>query len=107
MFYYLTKGYPFPLFETGCLGQSRFLPDMVVYYVVFNDPNAGSPTITLLRLLLPLDYPTISASPRVKSREGPFKQLHRRSRTIQSVAATGGVYKEQGQSRHGLMTRAY
>jgi len=61
----------------------------------------------LLRLLLPLDYPTISASPRVESREGPFKQLHRRSRTIQSVAATGGVYKEQGQSRHGLMTRAY
>ena len=28
-------------------------------------------------------------------------------RTIQSVGATGGVYKGQGRNQHGLMTRIY
>ncbi|PLB42838.1 hypothetical protein P170DRAFT_371363, partial [Aspergillus steynii IBT 23096] len=56
-----------------------------------NDPSAGSPTETLLRLLLPLN-------------DRPVRRPHR---AIQSVVATGGVYKGQGRNRHELMTRAY
>jgi hypothetical protein len=62
------------------------------------DPSAGSPTETLLRLLLPLDEmiwrtlgePSTNASP-----DHP------------SVVATGGVYNLQGRSRDALLTHPY
>ena len=34
-------------------------------------------------------------------------QVQKAHRTIQSVGATGGVYKGQGRSQRELMTRAY
>ncbi|ORY18482.1 hypothetical protein BCR33DRAFT_672842, partial [Rhizoclosmatium globosum] len=55
-----------------------------------NDPTAGSPTVTLLRLLLPLN-----------------DQALRPKNPIQSVVATGGVYKGQGRNQRKLMTCAY
>ena len=69
-----------------------------------NDPSAGSPTETLLRLLLPLsdkvyltsrDYLEDSYSP-----EGSPDHS-------KSVGATGGVYKGQGLNQRKLMTCAY
>lgn len=38
------------------------------------------------------------------ARVAAIRTLHR---TIQSVGATGGVYKGQGRSQRELMTRAY
>src|ERR1700759_2923780 len=75
----------------------------------FNDPSAGSPTYTLLRLLLPLDHKVQSGYPWASPKAWPQKILgvpvfHP---AAQSVGATGGVYKEQGQNRHGLVNRAY
>ena len=65
-----------------------------------NDPSAGSPTETLLRLLLPLnDMIYISFS-----RKTCIQYVHR---IIQSVGATGGVYKGQGHNQRELMTRIY
>ena len=70
------------------------------------DPSAGSPTETLLRLLLPLSnkvnltFQFPSELPRRKS----VRNIHR---IAQSVGATGGVYKGQGRNQHELMTRAY
>jgi len=67
----------------------------------------------LLRLLLPLNDKVQSTSPqenfkyllsRGKKTEIQLQRLHR---TIQSVGATGGVYKGQGRIRRGLMNRAY
>ena len=55
--------------------------------IFVNDPSAGSPTETLLRLLLPLGdmvYLSFSMSPK-GSPDHPV-----------SVGATGGVYKGQG-----------
>ncbi|KAJ0043558.1 hypothetical protein Pint_17103 [Pistacia integerrima] len=71
-----------------------------------NDPSAGSPTETLLRLLLPLNDKVQWTSRDVAGSEPPaaIRTLHR---TIQSVGATGGVYKGQGRSQRELMTRAY
>ncbi|KAI3478353.1 hypothetical protein L1887_59719 [Cichorium endivia] len=73
-----------------------------------NDPSAGSPTETLLRLLLPLNDKVQWNSRDVAGGEPPTSPrsltLHR---TIQSVGATGGVYKGQGRSQRELMTRAY
>ncbi|KAF1980986.1 hypothetical protein K402DRAFT_339330, partial [Aulographum hederae CBS 113979] len=57
-----------------------------------NDPSAGSPTETLLRLVDPLND---------QSRCQPS------STAIRSVLTTGGVYKEQGQIQRMLMTYAY
>ena len=71
-----------------------------------NDPSAGSPTETLLRLLLPL-------SDKIHQTSNPanqqltcttFQTIHR---TTQSVGATGGVYKGQGRNQRELMTRTY
>ena len=73
----------------------------------FNDPSAGSPTETLLRLLLPLDRRVQRNSQRQQMenhRLPPILALHQH---IQSVGATGGVYKGQGRSQRELMTRAY
>ncbi|KAL2224399.1 UNVERIFIED_CONTAM: Protein TAR1 [Sesamum indicum] len=75
-----------------------------------NDPSAGSPTETLLRLLLPLNDKVQWTSRDVVGRGqrtahvASIRTLHR---TIQSVGATGGVYKGQGRSQRELMTRAY
>ena len=70
-----------------------------------NDPSAGSPTETLLRLLLPLSdkvYKTFCDT-------YMFDNVAVRiiCRTIRSVGATGGVYKGQGRNQHELMTRTY
>ena len=70
-----------------------------------NDPSAGSPTETLLRLLLPLsDKVHSSFHIETKIRIDAVPSIHR---ITQSVGATGGVYKGQGRNQHELMTRAY
>jgi hypothetical protein len=63
-----------------------------------NDPSAGSPTETLLRLLFPL-----SAKVCLIFRK-TIKKTHLNT---QSVKATGGVYILQGRNQHEMMTRAY
>ena len=69
-----------------------------------HDPSAGSPTETLLRLLLPLSEPvrisfmSFAPIPR-RDRGSPVQEPHW---STQSVVATGGVYKGQGQSRDEL-----
>ena len=71
------------------------------------DPSAGSPTETLLRLLLPLNDKVQPTSPNraaVASCAAAIRSFHR---TIQSVGATGGVYKGQGRNQRRLMTYAY
>lgn len=73
-----------------------------------NDPSAGSPTDTLLRLLLPLDRKVRSGyPPAVARRQNGVLGVPISHPATQSVGATGGVYKEQGQNRHGLVNRAY
>ncbi|KAH7663402.1 hypothetical protein IHE45_14G052300 [Dioscorea alata] len=73
-----------------------------------NDPSAGSPTETLLRLLLPLNDKVQWTSRDVAGGEtAPVAAIRTLHRTIQSVGATGGVYKGQGRSQRELMTRAY
>jgi hypothetical protein len=69
-----------------------------------NDPSAGSPTETLLRLLLPLSdkvYITsrLQFEPALSPEGSPDHS--------KSVGATGGVYKGQGRIQHRLMTCAY
>ena len=71
-----------------------------------NDPSAGSPTETLLRLLLPLSdkvHETFQHKVQ-KLSTASVRIIHR---ITQSVGATGGVYKGQGRNQHELMTRAY
>ena len=71
-----------------------------------NDPSAGSPTETLLRLLLPLSdkvYTTLYCNAR-----GPtIAQVWIIYRITRSVGATGGVYKGQGRNQRELMTHTY
>ena len=71
-----------------------------------NDPSAGSPTETLLRLLLPLSDKVHEISSRV-----PQELIHAALqivyRTTQSVGATGGVYKGQGRNQRKLITHTY
>lgn len=78
----------------------------VLKWIRGNDPSAGSPTETLLRLLLPLSDKVHRTSP-----HGHRKPANTQVRTIhritQSVGATGGVYKGQGRNQHELMIRAY
>ena len=73
-----------------------------------NDPSAGSPTETLLRLLLPLSgkvHKTFRCNVRHPGTGCvAVRIIHR---ITQSVGATGGVYKGQGRNQHGLMTHAY
>ena len=72
-----------------------------------NDPSAGSPTETLLRLLLPLDD-RVCVTSRNKARLPRTKVAVRKThQTIQSVVATGGVYKGQGRNQGGLMNHPY
>ena len=78
--------------------------ELVLGMISVNDPSAGSPTETLLRLLLPLSdkvYLTFHASLEdMRSPEGSPDHS-------KSVGATGGVYKGQGRNQHKLMTYAY
>ena len=71
-----------------------------------NDPSAGSPTETLLRLLLPLSvkvHQTFHSNIQ-ELKTAAVRIIHRNT---QSVGATGGVYKGQGRNQHELMTRTY
>ena len=71
-----------------------------------NDPSAGSPTETLLRLLLPLKdkvHKTFHCGT-WEPNNAAVQIIHR---IIQSVGATGGVYKGQGRNQHELKTRGY
>ena len=71
-----------------------------------NDPSAGSPTETLLRLLLPLSvkiHQTFHNNIQ-ELKDAAVRIIHR---DTQSVGATGGVYKGQGRNQHELMTRTY
>ena len=73
-------------------------------WISVNDPSAGSPTETLLRLLLPLsDMVYLIFHSRYETPSGP-KDSPDHSK---SVGATGGVYKGQGLNRRKLMTCAY
>ena len=64
-----------------------------------NDPSAGSPTETLLRLLFPLSAKICLIF--------SFDTIKKTHLNTQSVKATGGVYILQGRNQHDLMTRAY
>ena len=69
-----------------------------------NDPSAGSPTETLLRLLLPLsDKVYLTSHNQVEPGHSPEGSPDH----SKSVGATGGVYKGQGRNQHKLMTYAY
>ena len=69
-----------------------------------NDPSAGSPTETLLRLLLPLsDKVYLTSHIRLKDGRSPEGSPDH----SKSVGATGGVYKGQGRNQRKLMTCAY
>ena len=71
-----------------------------------NDPSAGSPTETLLRLLLPLSD-KVHETFRRNVQKLSTASVRIIYRITQSVGATGGVYKGQGRNQHELMTRAY
>ena len=69
-----------------------------------NDPSAGSPTETLLRLLLPLSSKICQTfRVGVEHRHSPKGSPDH----SKSVGATGGVYKGQGLNQRRLMTCAY
>ncbi len=74
---------------------------------VVNDPSAGSPTETLLRLHLPLNDEVCWNSRGDVSNEGDIATILTTCRTVQSVGATGGVYKGQGRNQCELMIRVY
>ena len=71
-----------------------------------NDPSAGSPTETFLRLLLALSD-RVHETFRKQVQELDTAAVRIIHRITQSVGATGGVYKGQGRNQHELMTRAY
>lgn len=66
-----------------------------------NDPSAGSPTETLLRLLLPLNHQVRSTSAvPAAAHEGTAAGVPpETSLNNPSVVATGGVYKGQGRNQ--------
>ena len=66
-----------------------------------NDPSAGSPTKTLLRLLLPLGN---RVRPPFDAAKGVSKRL---ARPPESVVATGGVNKGQVRIRRTLVPCNY
>ena len=77
---------------------------IVVETQCVNDPSAGSPTETLLRLLLPLSDVVYLTSP--KRHEGASSPKGSPDHS-KSVGATGGVYKGQGRNQRSLMNCAY
>ena len=70
------------------------------------DPSAGSPTETLLRLVLPLNGRVRGCSVRSEAR-GPAASILPSHQAIRSVVTTGGVYKGQGRIQRELMTHDY
>ena len=73
-------------------------------WISVNDPSAGSPTETLLRLLLPLsDMVYLIFHTRYETKYGPKGSPDH----SKSVGATGGVYKGQGLNRRRVLTCAY
>ena len=71
-----------------------------------NDPSAGSPTETLLRLLLPLsDKVYYNSYAKIKILIITTIQIIHR--ITQSVGATGGVYKGQGRNPPILVKSKY
>ena len=72
-----------------------------------NDPSAGSPTETLLRLHLPLNGEVRKSSHKSTRNEANGLTVPISHRVIQSVGATGGVYKGQGRNQCKLMTCVY
>ena len=66
-----------------------------------NDPSAGSPTETLLRLLLPTNDKVHPTSLNLTAKVYWFHL------NVPSVGATGGVYKGQGRNQGELMTHPY
>ena len=75
--------------------------------MLVNDPSAGSPTETLLRLLLPPND-TIRIDSRCERRRvSAIATVQKPHEIVQSVVATGGVYKGQGRNQRELMTRTY
>ena len=71
-----------------------------------DDPSAGSPTETLLRLLLPLSDKVHETFQR-KNWKPEITSVRIIHRITQSVGATGGVYKGQGRNQRELMIRTY
>ena len=84
----------------NCLLILKLVPMNILGENPHNDPAAGSPTATLLRLLLPLDDKHCLAS-------WPEGAVQQTLSVTQSVATTGGVYKWQGRIQCRLMTCAY
>ena len=70
-----------------------------------NDPSAGSPTDTVLRLDHSLDDWVYKTSQVITI--ASYNSVRIIHRIIQSIDATGGVYKGQGRNQHKLMTCAY
>ena len=75
-------------------------------YIRANDPSAGSPTETLVRLLLPLSE-RVHQTFHSNYQELKIAAVRIIHQFTQSVGATGGVYKGQGRNQHELMTRTY
>jgi hypothetical protein len=70
-----------------------------------NDPSAGSPTDTVLRLdQTTEDWVYKTSQVEIISNNNSIRIIHR---IIRSIDATGGVYKGQGRNQHKLMTYAY
>ena len=83
--------------------RTDFIVSIIGFFYV-NDPSAGSPTETLLRLLLPLSDKVYLTS---RTRIEPGCSPEGSPDHSKSVGATGGVYKGQGRNQHKMMTYAY
>ena len=93
---------PAALHEANAAAATEGLVEL--NWISVNDPSAGSPTETLLRLLLPLsDKVYLTFHTWHEATCGP-KDSPDHSK---SVGATGGVYKGQGLNQRKLMTCAY
>ena len=113
---YTERGSPSPSPASSCQGYRTNLPaspgrasqchSQLVVWKCANDPSAGSPTETLLRLLLPLSDKVHETSC-AKNQQLSLAAVRIIHRITQSVGATGGVYKGQGRNQHELMTRTY
>jgi hypothetical protein len=80
--------------------------ELRLVFINMNDPSAGSPTDTVLRLLHPLDDKAQGTSKDTYPLASKHL-VHPLCRIIQSVEATGGVYKGQGHNQHKVMTCPY